>query len=127
MLTWNPIGDALKSSSREVEILKEDVALLKHLINERKHPLDLIRELLSNAGASQVGATRIEVTYTVDKNGHIFEVADDGCGMDYTENQKVPGRLDRFLGLGFSAIVGRQSDEFSWKGLGSKLRQTPLG
>ena len=127
MLTWNPIGDALKSSSREVEILKEDVALLKHLVNERKHPLDLIRELLSNAGASQVGATRIEVTYTVDKNGHIFEVADDGCGMDYTENQKVPGRLDRFLGLELSAIVGRQSDEFSWKGLGSKLRQTPLG
>jgi len=30
-------------------------------------------------------------------------------------------RLDRFLGLGLSAIIGHQSDEFSWKGLGSKL------
>lgn len=118
---FNSMGDALKSSAREVDILKEDVALFKHLINERKHPLDLIRELLSNAGASQVGATRIEVTYTVDRNGHIFEVTDNGCGMDYTENQNVPGRLDRFLGLGLSAVVGRQSDEFSWKGLGSKL------
>lgn len=118
---FNTIGDALKSTAKDVDILKEDVALFKHLINERKHPLDLIRELLSNAGASQVGASRIEVTYTVDKSGHIFEVTDDGCGMDYTGNQKVPGRLDRFLGLGLSAVVGHQSDEFSWKGLGSKL------
>lgn len=118
---FNTIGEAFKSTAKEVDILKEDVALFKHLINERKHPLDLIRELLSNAGASQVGASRIEVTYTVDKSGHIFEVTDNGCGMNYTGNQKVPGRLDRFLGLGLSAVVGHQADEFSWKGLGSKL------
>lgn len=119
--TFHTLGDALRSQAREVQIMKEDVALFKHLINERKHPLDLLRELLSNAGASQVGATRIEITYTVDKSGHIFEVCDDGCGMDYTDNQALPGRLDRFLGLGLSAVVGKAADEFSWKGLGSKL------
>src|SRR6266849_1111316 len=112
-------GDVFKSKAQEVDILKEDVALFKHLINERKHPLDLLRELLSNAGASQVGATKIEITYTVDKHGHIFEVVDDGCGMDFTGRQEAPGRLDRFLGLGLSAVVGRTADEFSWKGLGS--------
>lgn len=115
------IGDVMKSKAKEIDILKEDVALFKNLINERKHPLDLLRELLSNAGAIQVGATRIEITYTVDKNGHIFEVVDDGCGMDFTGSKEAPGRLDKFLGLGLSAIVGREADEFSWKGLGSKL------
>lgn len=30
-------------------------------------------------------------------------------------------RLNRFLALGLSAVVGAKSDEFSWKGLGSKL------
>ena len=35
--------------------------------------------------------------------------------------QDVSGETYRFLGLGLSAIVGQKSDEFSWKGLGSKL------
>ncbi|MFQ5758875.1 MAG: hypothetical protein ACE5IF_04290, partial [Candidatus Bathyarchaeia archaeon] len=46
---------------------------------------------------------------------------DDGCGMDFTDNPRQPGRLDRFLGLGLSAIAGLPSDEFAWKGLGAKL------
>lgn len=120
----NPLGtfgDLIKSKGKEVQILQEDVALFKHLIREHKHPLDLIRELLSNAGATEVGATRIDVTYTVDRLGHIFEVSDDGCGMNFTGDKTLPGRLDRFLGLGLSAIVGREADEFAWKGLGSKL------
>lgn len=57
----------------------------------------------------------------MNQDGHVFEVSDDGCGMGYTGNKDFPGRLDRFLGLGLSAIVGQKSDEFSWKGLGSKL------
>ncbi len=52
----------------------------------------------------------------------MFEVEDDGIGMDYSDG---PGghvaRLNRFLALGLSAVVGAKSDEFSWKGLGSKL------
>lgn len=114
-------GDIIKSTSKEVDIIKQDVAIFKNLIKERKHPLDLVRELLSNAGAREVGATRIEISYTKDKDGHIFEVTDDGCGMTVTGSQQLPGRLDRFLGLGLSAIVGEKVDEFSWKGLGSKL------
>jgi len=115
------LGDFMKSSSRDVAILKNDIAIFKNLIKERKHPLDLIRELLSNAGAREVGATRIEIAYTKDREGHIFEVRDNGCGMNFTGRQELPGRLDKFLGLGMSAIVGSESDEFSWKGLGSKL------
>jgi hypothetical protein len=41
--------------------------------------------------------------------------------MDFTDNPNIPGRLDRFLGLGLSAIAGLKADEFAWKGLGSKL------
>ncbi|MGC9322614.1 MAG: hypothetical protein ACP5FY_10290, partial [Kosmotogaceae bacterium] len=77
--------------------------------------------LLSNAGAREVGARKIEISYTKDKEGHIFEVKDDGCGMNFTGSQLAPGRLDRFLGLGLSGIIGMESDEFAWKGLGSKL------
>jgi hypothetical protein len=118
----NTIGDAVKATkSREVSPAFSEVAIFKQLIKERADALDLLRELLSNAGAEQVGAGKIEISYTQDQNGHIFEVADDGCGMYYTGNVALPGRLDRFLGLGLSGIVGHEVDEFSWKGLGSKL------
>lgn len=120
-MPFNTIGDALKSKSQEVSPTVNEVAIFKNLIKERAHPLDLVRELLSNSAAEQVGATRIEISYTQDKDGHIFEIADNGCGMIYTADTRVPGRLDKFLGLGLSGIVGIPSDEFSWKGLGSKL------
>lgn len=80
-----------------------------------------MRELISNSGAREVGATEIRVNYYVNQDGHVFDVTDDGCGMDYTGDPSNPGRLDRFLGLGLSAVIGQSSDEFSWKGLGSKL------
>ncbi len=114
------LDDAI-GRSKEVDIIKHDVAIFKNLIKQRKHPLDLVRELLSNAGSREVGARHIEVSYTKDKEGHIFEVLDDGCGMDFRNSQALPGRLDRFLGLGLSEIGGQVSDEFSWQGLGSKL------
>ena len=120
-MSINNIGEILKSKSRDVAPAMNEVAIFKQLIKERAHPLDLVRELLSNAGAEQVGATTIEVSYTRDKDGHVFEVEDDGCGMDYTEPPLSPERLNKFLGLGLSGIVGIASDEFSWKGLGSKL------
>jgi hypothetical protein len=118
------IGDFMKGDEaviREEEILKNEIGIFKNLIQERKHPLDLVRELLSNSGAKEVSASSIEISYTSAKEGHIFEICDDGCGMNYTGNSKIPGRLDKFLGLGMSAIAGEKSDEFSWKGLGSKL------
>lgn len=117
----NTIGEILKSKSKEVDPLVSEVSIFKQLIKERAHPLDLVRELLSNAGATEVGASHISISYTKDREGHIFEIDDDGCGMDYKGNLLLPGRLDKFLGLGLSGIIGIKADEFSWKGLGSKL------
>lgn len=116
------IGDFLVAQGKDVDPFVHEVALMKQLIQERTHPLELLRELLSNSGSREVGAKEIRITYYVHpKYGHTFEVADDGCGMNFTNNVQLPGRLDRFLGLGLSAVAGLDADEFAWKGIGSKL------
>jgi hypothetical protein len=115
------LGDIIRGQSKEIDPFVAEISVFKQLIKERVHPLDLIRELLSNAGSVEVGASSIEISYTIDKDGHIFEIKDDGCGMNYTGNSECPGRLDKFLGLGLSGIMGIKADEFSWKGIGSKL------
>jgi len=115
------LGDLVLSKAKDVDPIWREVGILKNLIKERVHRLDLVRELLANAGSREVGATEIEISYTKDKEGHIYEITDNGCGMNYTGQKGIPGRLDRFLGLGLSGIAGMESDEFSWKGLGSKL------
>jgi sensor histidine kinase regulating citrate/malate metabolism len=78
------IGDIIKSKGKEVDLIINELSLMKQLIKERADPLDLLRELISNSGAREVGATEIKIKYTVDEEGHIFEVADNGCGMDFT-------------------------------------------
>ena len=99
-----------------------EVAIFQQLIKERSSPFDLVRELLSNAAAREVGAQNIDIKYfDHPDDGHSFEVTDDGCGMDYTGDVANAGRLDRFLNLGLSTIVGLKGDEFSFKGMGSKL------
>lgn len=115
------LEEIIESKGRDTDIMVHEISLMKQLIKERAHPLDLLRELISNAGAKEVGATEIKIKYTVDDIGHIFEVSDNGCGMNFTNNKAIPGRLDKFFGLGLSTVVGIKSDEFSWKGLGSKL------
>ncbi len=115
------MGDFIRSESKEIDLILHELSLMKQLIKERAHSLDLLRELISNACAKEVEATEVKVKYTMGDEGHIFEVDDNGCGMDFTGNKQLPGRLDRFLGLGLSSLVGIKSDEFSWKGLGSKL------
>lgn len=115
------LGDFVESKGQEVDPIISEISVMKQLIQERIHPLDLLRELLSNAGAREVGATEIQINYYVNQDGHVFEVSDNGCGMNYSGDRKLPLRLDRFLGLGLSAIIGQKADEFSWKGLGSKL------
>lgn len=108
--------------AREIDPIINELALMKQLIKERTQPLDLLRELIANAAAREVGAKHIKVTYFVHPDyGNVFQVSDDGCGMDFTGDVSRPGRLDRFLGMGLSGIVGLSADEFSWKGLGSKL------
>jgi len=113
--------DRIESSGEEFAPFIAEVGVMRMIILEQVDPLDLLRELLSNAAAKEVGATEIKIRYNIDDTGHIFEVIDNGCGMNYTRDLKNPGRLDRFFGLGLSAIVGYKGDEFSWKGLGSKL------
>lgn len=115
------IGDIIKSEGKEIDLIINELSLMKQLIKERASPGDLLRELISNSGAKEVEATEIKIKYTVDEEGHIFEVIDNGRGMDFTNDKLSPGRLDKFFGLGLSTIVGIKADEFSWKGLGSKL------
>jgi hypothetical protein len=120
-MSSNTIGDIIQSKSKEVDLFVAEISILKQLIKESANRFDLVRELLSNSGSKQVDSNNIEISYTKDKEGHIYEIKDDGCGMSYTGNNSLPGRLDKFLGLGLSGIIGLESDEFSWKGLGSKL------
>jgi uncharacterized DUF497 family protein len=115
------LGEFFESQGKDVDPIVSEISIMRQLIKEHVHPLDLVRELLSNAGAREVGAAEIHINYYINQDGHVFEVTDNGCGMSYTGNKALPGRLDRFLGLGLSSIVGIKSDEFSWKGLGSKL------
>lgn len=112
-----------KAQAKEVDLYFQEVSLMRQLIKERREPLELLRELVSNAAAREVQAQNISIRcYPHPEDIYVFEVEDDGIGMDYSDG---PGghyaRLNRFLSLGLSAIVGAKSDEFSWKGLGSKL------
>ncbi len=117
------MGEAFeKAKGKEVDLFAQEAVLIRQLAQERAHPLDLLRELISNSAAREVGATEIKVVcYEHPDYGWVFQVQDDGIGMDYSENIEDPGRLDRFLALGLSSLAGLQSDEFSYKGLGSKL------
>ena len=66
-----PIGDFFVTKGKDVDPFFQEVALMKQLIKEQSHPLELLRELISNAGAHQVGAKSINVTYYVHpKYGH---------------------------------------------------------
>jgi hypothetical protein len=100
------------------------VGILKQVVQNRAHPLDVIREAISNSCAKEVGASYFKITIFYDGTyGWSFIFEDDGIGMNYT-GEKEPekqGRLDRFLNLAYSGVAGLKSDEFGFKGLGSKL------
>lgn len=100
------------------------VGIIKQVVQNRAHPLDVIREAISNSCAKEVGATFFNITIFYDGTyGWSFIFEDDGIGMNYT-GEKIPekqGRLDRFLNLAYSGVAGLRSDEFGFKGLGSKL------
>ncbi|MCC7210190.1 MAG: hypothetical protein IT323_23010 [Anaerolineae bacterium] len=53
------------SDAKDVDLFFQEVALMKQLILERTDPLELLRELISNAGAAEVGASTMQVTYYV--------------------------------------------------------------
>lgn len=100
------------------------IAIVKQVVQNRSHPLDVIREALSNSCAREVGASYLKITIFYDGDyGWSFIFEDDGIGMNYTgeEEPEKQGRLDRFLNLAYSGVAGLRSDEFGFKGLGSKL------
>ncbi len=113
-----------KAKSKEVELYFQEVSLMRQLIREISSPLNLLRELVSNAAAREVKAKNIWIScYPHPEDIYVFEVKDDGIGMDYSDNPHTGhyARLNKFLSLGLSAVVGEKSDEFGWKGIGSKL------
>ena len=88
------LGDFGFTKARSIDPIVKEVAVMKQLILEQIHPLELVRELVSNAGASEVGARNISIAYYIHPDyGHTFEVVDDGCGMNFTNNKDLPGRL----------------------------------
>jgi hypothetical protein len=115
------MGEAFeKARMTELDLYFQEVSLMRQLISEERDPLDLLRELVSNAAAREVQARNIRIRcYPHPEDIYVFEVEDDGIGMDYLEGAAgYLTRLHRFLALGVSAVVGAKSDEFSWKGLG---------
>jgi hypothetical protein len=113
--------EILEPSKHRISI---GIGIMKLVIQNRAHPLDIIREAISNSCAKQVGASYFRVTIFYDGSYRwSFILEDDGIGMDYTgeEDAEKQGRLDRFLNLAYGGVVGLRSDEFGFKGLGSKL------
>lgn len=96
--------------------------LVSQVIESRRHPLDLVREHLSNMCSIEVKANEVRIDYTHDpKYGPTFIFTDDGIGMNYTGDMKNPGRLDKFLAVAYSGHAGVPTDEFGQKGIGAKL------
>jgi len=113
--------EILEPSEHEISI---GVGIVKQVVQNRAHPLDVIREAISNSCAREVGASYFKITVFYDGTyGWSFIFEDDGVGMNYTgeKDAEKQGRLDRFLNLAYSGVVGLKSDEFGFKGLGSKL------
>jgi hypothetical protein len=98
--------------------------LVSQVIESRRDSRDVIREFLSNSLAHEVDAKNIKIIYYNDPNyGPSIIFSDDGIGMDYTGDMNKPGRLDKFMAVAYGAHAGFSSDEFGYKGLGSKLAQ----
>lgn len=114
--------------SKDVEVTAEEhrmiidpVGFIAEIINNVGDQRDIIRELLSNAASMEVGAKQIVVRVYESELGLGITISDDGCGMDYTKDEKHPGRLDKFLNAAQGKQAGFGSDEFGAKGLGTKL------
>lgn len=115
------MAEVVKPSEHEIKI---GPGILKQVAKNRGHPLDVIREALSNSCAKEVEASFFKISIFYDAEyGWSFIFEDDGIGMDYTgeEEQEKQGRLDKFLNLAYGGVSGISSDEFGFKGLGSKL------
>ena len=98
--------------------------LVSQVIESRRDSRDILREFLSNSVAQEVDAKNIKIIcYNDPTFGPSIIFSDDGIGMDYTGSMEKPGRLDKFMAVAYGAHAGFTSDEFGYKGLGSKLAQ----
>ena len=59
------IGDYIDVKGEEHDPVIHEIAIAKQIIQERKGPLDLLRELISNSGSREVGATEINNIITI--------------------------------------------------------------
>lgn len=110
------------SSAEKIKPQIHDLSVFKQIMESRSHPLDMLREAISNIMAPEVNAQNIAIQhYSHPEYNSSFILKDDGIGMTYTGSSENPGRLDRFIGLAFSKAAGLNADYWGWKGLGSKL------
>ena len=101
---------------------KINYSIIKQIIKDRKHPLDMVREAISNMGDQDVGAKNCDIEYYKDPTyGSSFIFRDDGCGMRYSGDENNPEGLDKFIHFGFSKTSGFKSGKLGEKGLGAKL------
>ncbi len=115
------MSEVYEPTEHEIEI---GIGIIKQIIQNRGHQLDVVRETLSNSCSKEVRASYFKITIFYDGTyGWSFVFEDDGIGMSYTKAREPEkqGRLDRFLNLSYSGVVGLTADEFGFKGLGSKL------
>lgn len=99
-----------------------DLSAFKQIMESRSHPLDMLREAVSNMLAPEVQANNVAIQHFAHPDyGSSFIFKDDGRGMKYSGDPDNPERLDRFIGLAFSRAAGLSADYWGWKGLGSKL------
>lgn len=106
----------------EIEPGIQKPSMIKQVMESRSHPLDMVREALSNMATPEVGASGLIIQHYADPDfGATFRFKDDGSGMDYSGSDDSPRRLDRFIGLGYSKAAGLAADLYGWKGLGAKL------
>ena len=109
-----------KLEPQELDIKVHDLSVIKQIVLNKSHSLELVREMLSNSCAKEVRASQVVITHYEDPEyGCSFIFQDDGIGMDYKDDQS--GRLNKFLNVGYSKVIGDSGDEFGFKGLGSKL------
>ena len=108
-------------TTEEHRMIIDPVGFISEIINNIGDQRDIIRELISNAASKEIGATEVDIRIYESDLGLSITVSDNGCGMNYTKNEKVPGRLDKFLNAAQGKQAGFESDEFGAKGLGTKL------
>jgi len=89
-MSFNTIGDALKSKSREVSPAFSEVAIFKHLIKERVHALDLIRELLSCGRKGKINKTQKPYKFTMGTDEYQVHI----YAIKYMDGIKVLSRND---------------------------------